>query len=331
MTQWTAVFRSVIWLLVCAALVGGIASAKGPDACPKLFPDFRCDRHGRYDGFVMPMIAPFLFEDPFITTNVSIHGIRHESPEDSVFRGGDAWVMAVQARVAITDRLAFVATKDGYVWLDNDHPILDDEQGFFDIGAGFKFAVIDRPEDNFILSLIARLDIPVGDDEVFSGNGDGVFVPSVSTAWGVGNFHVIADLGGRIPFDRDKESTSLFYHLHLDYAVLPLFVPFIELAGLHWTDSGDGTMRIDTTLASPLNRVTLNTAQAVLATGSFEGADIVNLGSRNVAGHDLITFAAGIRFPIHEHVSLGAVYEVPITHREDIFNQRVSMNLTFEF
>jgi hypothetical protein len=323
--------RILAGLIAVVAMSGATTTQAETDECPTFFPDLRCDRSGRYEGFVMPMSSPYLFEDPFITTNISIHGIWHDFPESSVFDGGDAWVMAVQARIAITDRLALIATKDGYVWLDSKNGILDDEEGFFDISAGLKYAIIDRPDDNFIVSGIARIDIPVGDDEVFSGNGDGVFIPSMSGAWGLGNFHVIADLGGRIPFDRDKESTSFFYHLHLDYAVLPFLVPFIELSGTHWTDSGDGSFGVDTTLAPPLNNVSLSTAQAVVGTGAFEGADIVNLGSANVAGHDLVTLAMGVRLPVIDHVSLGVAYELPITHRQDIFNQRVSMNLTLEF
>jgi hypothetical protein len=323
--------RNRVWAAAVVIVFIAAAAHSAEDDCPTLFPDLRCDRSGRYEGFVMPMASPYLFEDPFITTSLSGHGIWHEFPNNSVFNGGDAWVVALQARLAITDRLAFIATKDGYVFLDSNNPILDDEQGFFDISAGLKYAIIDMREDSFILSGIARIDIPVGDDEVFSGNGDGVFIPSVSSAWGAGNFHVIADLGGRVPFDRGKESTSLFYHLHLDYALAKFLVPFVELSGYHWTDSGDGTLKIDTTLAPPNDTVSLSVAQAVTKTGAFEGADLVNLGSRNVAGNDLVTLAFGVRLPIVRHVSFGAAYEFPITNRKDIFNQRVSMNLTLEF
>jgi hypothetical protein len=277
------------------------------------------------------MSSPYLFEDPFITTNVNAVGIWHDFPESSVFDGGDAWVAAVQARVAITDRLALIATKDGYAFFNSKNGVLDDEDGFFDIAAGLKYAIIDMRESNFILSGILRIDIPVGNDEVFSGNGESVLQPSLSSAWGIGDFHVIGDFGARVPFDRDKESTSLFYHLHLDYAVLSFLVPFVEMSGYHWTKGGDGTFAVDTTLAPPLNTVPLSTAQAATGTGRFEGADVVNLGSEGVGGNDLITLAFGIRFPVLDHVSLGVSYEFPVTSREDIFNQRVTMMVTLEF
>ena len=89
--------------------IAGAAQALPP--CPTWFPDFRCDRHGRYDGFVPTMMHPYLFEDPFITTGVSAWGVWHQFPDESLLEGGDLWVAALQARVAITDRIAFIATE----------------------------------------------------------------------------------------------------------------------------------------------------------------------------------------------------------------------------
>ena len=89
------------------------AWATDPEPCPTFFPDFRCERSGRYDDFVMPMSDPYIFEDPFITTGVYVWGLWHEFPHDSIFgggkaitsnKGGDVWAIAVQARLAITDR-----------------------------------------------------------------------------------------------------------------------------------------------------------------------------------------------------------------------------------
>jgi hypothetical protein len=316
--------------LIAVVLTADMSRAAQAEDCPLFFPDFRCDRSGRYEGFIMPMASPYLFEDPFITTGVQGVGIWHDFPGDSVFGGGDAWVAALQARVAITDRLALIATKDGYIFMDpSNDAVFKDNDGFFDISAGLKYALIDMPEKNFIVSPSLRIDIPVGNRDVFSGNGDGVLIPAMSAAWGIGNFHVIGDLGGRIPIDRDKESTSLFYHLHLDYVLLDYFVPMIELSGYHWTDSGDGSAKVHGTKISPA--LTLSEAQAALGLSGFEGADVVNLGSSGVAGNDLVTLAFGARIPVNRHVSFGVIYELPITHREDIFNQRVMMSVVLEF
>jgi hypothetical protein len=305
----------------------GAAPVRAAEDCPTWFPDFRCERSGRYEGFVMPMAMPYLFEDPFITTNISIHGIYHDFPDDSVLDGGGAGVLAIQARVALTDRLAFIATKDGYVWLRPGHRLLRDQQGFFDITAGLKYALIDMPEENFILSPSLRFEAPTGSSDMFSGNGDGVAIPAVSVAWGVDRFHVIADLGGRIPFDRSDESTSIFYNLHVDYAVHQYFVPFLEVNGTHWTDDGDGGLTIHTKIGD----LPLRTVQTALNTGRGEGNDVVNLGSQGVDGNDIVTLAVGARFPVMKHVSAGLAYEFPLTTREDLFQQRYTANLTFEY
>jgi len=155
---------SAIGLVLLVNTFFAAPPASGLDDECTWFPDIRCDRSGRYEGFVMPMSMPYLFEDPFITTGVNVVGIWHDYPtgRKSVFQGGDAWVTAVQARVAITDRLAFIATKDGYAWHRPDNELLRNDQGFFDIAAGFKYALIDDRENNFILTPSLRIDIPVG-------------------------------------------------------------------------------------------------------------------------------------------------------------------------
>jgi hypothetical protein len=320
---WSAVRLSA--LFSAGLLCGSAAALEGGEECPTWLPDFRCDRHGRYEGFVMPMQMPYLFEDPFITTGLSLHGIWHDFPEGSVMQGGELWLVALQARVAITDRLAFIATKDGFTWQQPDNPVLDDEEGFYDITAGFKYALVDRPEDNFILSPSVRFDIPVGQDEVFQGNGDGEFIPTLSAAWGLGDFHVIADVGGRIPFDGDEETTQFYWNVHLDYALLPFLVPFVEAGGLHYTSDGDGSFEVVTTLG----KIPLAAIQA--STGRFDAVDVGNIGGVDMDGASIVIFTAGLRFPITRHLMLGASYDFPVSSQEDIFNQRATLNATLEF
>lgn len=326
MSSWSR--RAAICLLAASAFARA-ATAAQPEGCPRFFPDFyKCGREGRYEGFVTTMISPYLFEDPFITTGIHAHAIWHDFPGDSVFQGGQAFVAAVQARVAVTDRLAFIATKDGFAWIRPDNPLLSNQKGFFDLSFGFKYALIDRPDDAFIVSPSFRIDVPTGSSDVFQGNGDGVAIPAVSAAWGIDRFHAIGSFGSRLPFDMGDESTSIFYQLHLDYGVHEHIVPFVELSGHHWTRSGNGDLKVR--LADG-TKITLDQAQQALGTGGFEGADIANLGSHRVAGNNLVTLAVGARFPLTEHISIGGSYEFPLTSREDIFHQRATTSLLFEF
>ena len=315
--------------------VGTAARAAQPEGCPRFLPDFSCDRQGRYPGFIPPTSMPYLFEDPFITSGLSAHGVWHAFPWDSAFRGGDAWVVALQARIAITDRLAFIATKDGYTWLrPGSSSQISAEEGFFDISAGFKYALIDRPEDNFIFTPSLRFDVPTGEKAVFSGNGDGVAIPAFSTAWGLDWLHFIGDLGARLPFDTNKESSSLFYNLHIDASPLDFLVPFVELNGTTWLHSGKGERNVKT---KAFGSVDLTAAQDVLYgagvtdTHRWEGGDLVNLGSRGVAGNTILTLAIGSRIPVTKHLSIGGYYEFPVTRRDDIFEQRAAVNALYEF
>jgi hypothetical protein len=318
--------RRAAWLAFALLSVSQAASALPPE-CPTFFPDFSCDREARYPGFVPPITAPYLFEDPFITTGLSGWYIWHQFPGGSILDGGDIQIAALQARVAITDRLAFIATKDGYAWYDPGLDIIDTTNGWFNIAAGFKYALVQIPEHNFILTPALRFEIPVGQERVYSGFGDGIFIPSVSAAWGIGDFHVIGSLGSQLPVDMGDQSTQVFYNLHLDYAVWEHFVPLVELNGYTYTNSGNGKLPVKTDLGT----LKLKDAQAALGKGGEEGLDALNLGSQGVAGDTVVTFAVGARIPITKHVGIGAAYEFPITNREFIFNQRVTANVLLEF
>jgi hypothetical protein len=298
-----------------------------PPECPTFFPDFTCDREGRYEGFVSPISAPYLFEEPFITTGLSAWYMYQEYPGGSLLDGGHLNAMAVQARVAITDRLAFIATKDGYVWNSPGLDLVDDDSAFVNIAAGFKYALVDMREENFILTPAVRIEAPVGGREVYSGWGDGVAIPSLSSAWGLGDFHAIGSIGAQLPFDMGDQSTQFFYHLHLDYALFAHFVPLVELNGYHWTGSGNGHMPVETDLGT----IRLRDAETALGKRGFEGVDLLNLGSPGVTGDDIVTFAAGARIPITKRLSVGAVYEFPLTHRKHILEERVTANVLLEF
>jgi hypothetical protein len=135
------------------------------------------------------------------------------------------------------------------------------------IAAGLNYALVSLPERNFILTPAVRFEAPVGGREVYSGYGDGVFIPSISSAWGLGDFHALASLGGQVPFDTGKQSTQLFYNLHLDYALFSHFVPLVGLNGYHWMDSGNGSLPVETDLGT----VSLRTAEQPSGAGASRG------------------------------------------------------------
>jgi len=284
------------------------------------------------------MSSPYLFEDPYITTELNLVGIYHNFPSDSIVGGGNAGVIALQARLAITDRLAFIATKDGYTISRPDNALLDNEEGFMNITAGLKYAVIDDRESGLIVTPSLRYEVPLGSDGVFQGKGRGVVIPAISVGYGPKDIHLIADLGAQIAANANESSSSLFYNIHLDQAfamdVIPgadFFVPFIELNGMTWVNSGDGSNTYETDLGRLPIKTIQNALNAQLKNHRGEGNDVINLGSSGVAGNTVITMAWGFRIPFRNGFNTGFSYERSLSQRQDLFEQRATWMVSYEF
>jgi hypothetical protein len=320
MTIRPALLTLGLWLLALPA--------SAEESCDEWFPDFNCERSGRFEGFEKPIVAPYLFEDPFITTNAVPYFLWHDFPEQSVFDGGSLYAAALQLRVALTDRVALIATKDGYVWNRNGNPLLEDSQGFMNVAAGLKVALWQDRDAGQIVSAILRIEAPTGSSDEYQGHKSGMAVPSLSGAFRTGPVRWIGDLGAQIPFDGRDLSSSVFYHLYAGLDLTPVVQPFVQISGIRWIESGNGSLPIRLKSGGTLD---LDTVQTVLGTGPFEGADVVNLGSKRVDGLDLITAAAGVHVPLGEYVTLSVAYERPITEPKGIFQQRITSALVIEF
>jgi hypothetical protein len=336
-------------LLIIATMIigltwGSLASAEAPPKCGEwtLFPDFRCeDREGRPEGAFNPMGMPYLFEDPYITSGLNFAYIYHRTPDTGglgvAFDGGGIHVLALQIRLAITEKLAFIATKDGLgIQQFGQNALLQNNTGIFDMTLGFKYALFESKEHNFIFTPAVRYEIPMGSKRQFQNYGDGVFIPSASFRWGLADIgleggNVVGSLGGQIPADGDQNSASMFYNLHLDYGfkldagVVKYIVPFVEMNGIHYTSSGNGT--------NPLylkGGAIIPQAAALPLTGPFEGIDVANLGSPGISGTDFITVGGGFRVPTTWGISFGVMYEGPVTSNKQIHDQRFTFMATWE-
>ncbi len=297
------------------------------------FPDFRCEREGRFEGFSDPIVAPYLFEDPFITTGLHAYYILHEFPRNSVLADGEAHVVALQARIALTDRLALIATKDGYAWRRPETKlggsrILDDSQGTMNIAAGLKYALFQDRDRGYIVTPALRFELPTGSSDIFQGDGDGLVIPSVSGAWAVDRLELQGGLGAQIPLDGGEQSGSVFYHLYAGWNLSERVSPFVQLSGLTWVHSGDGKLPVRLRGGA---EIPLDTAQDVLGTGRFEGADVIDLGSRGVAGQDLFTWSAGAHLPLGRFATFSFAYERPFSHQKGLYKQRFITALALEF
>lgn len=254
-----------------------------------------------FEQFYNPVGNPIYFETPLNNTSVRFLYLHHEFDKNSTLRGGNLDVIAAQVRVALTERLGFIATKDGHS--DLHSTALPRASGWNDVAAGLKYAFyVDRDAD-FVATGGARYQMGNGSGKVLQG-GVQELSPFVSFAKGWDKFHTMANVTDRVPLEKDDGNNVLQWDLHADYEVCKGVAPMVELHGLHYLSNGTRT---------PL---------------SIGGADYTNLGSNDVSGSTIIWLGVGGRIKLTPQISLGATYEHPLTNpKADIFGSRVTVDL----
>ncbi|MBX3374347.1 MAG: hypothetical protein KF817_10975 [Phycisphaeraceae bacterium] len=252
--------------------------------------------------FVHPVTSPYYHEDAFITSDVRGWFVRHDFPRASLIGGGSASVAAVQLRLALTERLGFVAYKDGYTWFRSG---LVRDDGWNDLAAGLKYAVVQDWENQFHLALGAGYELSVGDTKVLQDDSEFRLFAAVNK--GFGPWH----LGGTVNWliasgseDALGDADRLFWHLHLDYRFNDWFSPVVELNGYHVIGKGTEVL-------------------------PFQGVDVANFGG----GDDVITVGLGAEFRPFQTDTLGlrAAFETPITHGDDLWGWRMTFSLVWSF
>lgn len=255
---------------------------------------------GAIEDMISPVSAPTLNEDPRVTTELRPMYMFTSIANDFATQGGRYQVVAVQARAAITDRIGFIATKDGYIWLDPEKAV-PDNSGWANVAFGFKGAVWQDEDTASVFSLGLRYEAPMGNRDVFQGNGDGLLNPFVSGAKGFGDVHLQAYAGPRIAIS-GEDSSFFDASLHVDYQLWNLY----PLAELNWVYVYDAGRRI------PLTQ---------------EGFDLVDFGSTGAGEESVVTTALGLRYRIIEDLDFGVTGEFPLTSDSGIFGWRVTTDL----
>jgi hypothetical protein len=309
--------------LLALALVAGAAHA---DDCTGWFPDFdpACEHAPRPPGFAAPVASPFSFEDAFVVTGVQAFHAQQEIPERSALGGGEAELIAGQLRIAVTDRVGLSLGKAGALWTRPENPFIPNRQTPLPLTFGLKVALHADADTGRWAAFALRY------GDAFQGGGKGSLMPALAGAARTGDFALQGDVGGSWALDASF-SSSVFWHAHAGFARWQHITPFVQFSGQHWVDGGDGTTTIPLT---PLGQsyfkatsVSVRTVERMF--GSFEGADLVNLGAHDIAGHALITGAAGIELRFGR-VALSAAYEHPLTAHEGLFANRVTTRVSLE-
>ncbi len=164
-------------LILFVATIAAIHSAAADETGNFLGLDLKGSLgEGRHSRYVPPITNPLFNETPYITTEARLFYFYNRLPDDFVTSGGDVHLVALQLRLALTERLGFIATKDGYADFNFDE-VLDDESGFPNIALGFKYAFYSEPESESILTAGLRYEIPINDLDTsgleLMGNGSG--------------------------------------------------------------------------------------------------------------------------------------------------------------
>ncbi|MFT5409874.1 MAG: opacity protein-like surface antigen [Verrucomicrobiales bacterium] len=233
--------------------------------------------------------------------------------------GGDFQVYALQLEFALNERFSLVAAKDGYIDFNPDATLARAE-GFANISAGFKYAFLYRPEDALAAAFNLQIEIPIGDTDVWQGEGDGAAIPSVSVVKLWNNFQFANNIGVRVPFS-SSDSTTAHLNAHVSYALTDRFSPLVELNYFRVLKDGAGDSRFEKQAGG-----------AVPAIATFEGGDLINLGSANAINKDLVTLGAGFRYRLTENIDLGAAYEIPLTEEEEnLMESRITIDAVIHF
>lgn len=266
----------------------------------------------KFDRYVPPLANPLFNETPYITTEVRPIYLHNNIPRDFITNGGTIEVFAAEIRMALTDRLGIIASKDGYAKL-RFNEVLPDDQGFANISIGLKYALISDPFTETILTIGAEYEPPsgnlkIGDVVRLQGkgkSGKGFIDLFITGAKQFGRFGLQGSIGTNLALDKDNDSSLLHYSAHMDYEFLPDFYGLVEVNGFETIDHG--------------NRSSFD----------FDGVDLVNFGSSD--GGSIVTASVGFRYTFSSKLRFGIGYEVPVTDREDLLSNRFYVDAVWSY
>lgn len=254
-----------------------------------------------FEAFHEPLGQPIYFESPFNDTGLRALYLKHDFGDQSFLQGGDVTIYALQARVALTERLALIATKDGYSDLDSG---LIDDEGWNDLAAGLKYVLHFDREKAYVVTTGLRYMAENGTRGILQGGVD-EFSPFVSLAKGYDHLHLLSNLTLRVPTDRGDGNIVGHWDVHVDYDVNPgeqtVFAPLFEVHGVHYFDDGNVGLPVG-------------------------GLDYTNLGSQP-AEHFVAWAGIGARLEIDHRFEIGACYEFALTDRDDdLMDRRITVD-----
>lgn len=189
----------------------------------------------------------------------------------------------------------------------SDSPLIED--GWADVSVGIKYNLLRDVEMQRLVSAGATFELPVGSTRSLQGNGDGEFHAFITGGTQLGaDYHLISAAGIRMPTDTSAENQLLYWSNHIDRRLFwdDVYV-LAEANWYHYLESG-------TALPVPL-----------------EGGDLFNLGAVDVAGNNLVTGAFGFKYAPQHLMELGVAWELPLTEREGLLDNRLTVDCILRY
>ncbi|MEN1679924.1 MAG: hypothetical protein AAGJ46_10040 [Planctomycetota bacterium] len=276
------------------------------DGCvlPELLLGCFCTTEPGFDDFISPMTNPVFFEDPRNVTELRGIFLQHRVPQAAL--GGNIQLYALQIRARLTEKLSLIAAKDGFIVSEN--PLIQD--GWADVDMGLKYALYRDAKNQRLLSGGIVYDLPVGSTRSQQARGDGEFHLFLTGGAKLGRCgHWLSAFGGLIPVDQNENSSFIYWSNHWDYQVRRGWYALMEVNWFHHVVDGGGELGLD----------------------GLEGGDLFNLGSRGVEGNDIVTGAWGVKYKPNRKTEMGIAYEVPLTERRDVLQNRLTVDLILRY
>jgi hypothetical protein len=260
-----------------------------------------------FDGFIDSVTNSVLSKDPRSSTYLRFLFINNNIPAGHPIGGGNIQVYGLQTNVALTERLAFVADKDGGARIaPRNGP---STSGYLNVAAGLKYTFIRDVETQTLAAIGFMYEIPNGEAKVQQNQGSGSIIPFLTVGKEFNQFwHVVHTIGHFTPLRAADGSGFLYNSLHIDRQVFGWLYPLAEFNWFWYTSGG--------------NR---------LPTAFGEGDGLINFGTRGQAGAHLVTGAVGAKAVVSRNLAIGAAFEFPLTNRHDIINQRFTLQVTARY
>ncbi|MGL4554735.1 MAG: hypothetical protein ACRC33_26510, partial [Gemmataceae bacterium] len=231
--------------------------------------------------------------------------------------GGSAWFFGTQARLAFDDRFSLVLNEIGMIGLspNNKNGPLQDKSGFAEVKIGPKYTFLKYADWGAVAAAGLTFEIPVGSGTVNQDVGTLGLTPYLSYGQtfgrfpgGFGSLNFMGTTGYSASVNNER-SEFFFLNLHLDYNIANsnTFFPTFEVNWIKYTKAGKN---------SDLG---------------FEGADLINFGSRNREGSNYLTVAPGLRYRFNDHVYAGAAVEIPFGQEKGLNDYRLTFDMIFRY